>query len=261
MPALKKRFGQHFLQDPHILQQIAAVCAAAPGDTLVEIGPGTGALSAYLLDGLAPLHVIEIDRDLVATLARRFGARLIIHQADALTVDFCALLPGSLRVVGNLPYNISTPLLFRLLAQPCVASMVFLLQKEVVERLAAAPATPAYGRLSVMVQAYCRVTPLMTVGAAAFFPPPRVESQLVQLVLEPGRAAIGNPRRFALVVRTAFAKRRKMLRHSLRGVCTAEDWVATGIDPMRRAETLSVDEFAALADTIGARRHYDGGSP
>lgn len=243
------------------MRQIATVCTAAPGDTLVEIGPGTGALSAYLLNDLAVLHVIEIDRDLAAALNQRFGTRLVVHQADVLTVDFCALLPGSLRVVGNLPYNISTPILFHLLAQPCIVSMVFLLQKEVVERLAAAPATPAYGRLSVMVQARCRVTPLMTVAATAFFPRPRVESQLVQLVPEPGRVAIRDPLWFAQLVRAAFAQRRKMLRQSLRDLCVAGDWMAAGIDPTRRAETLSVDEFVALADAISARCRHATGSP
>ncbi|MDA8390648.1 MAG: 16S rRNA (adenine(1518)-N(6)/adenine(1519)-N(6))-dimethyltransferase RsmA [Gammaproteobacteria bacterium] len=251
MPLPKKRFGQHFLRDTQILERIAGVCAAVPGEVTVEIGPGQGALTEHLLARIAHLHAIEIDRDLTAPLSARFGDRLIVHQTDALKLDFCTL-GACLRVVGNLPYNISTPLIFHLIDQRCIAAMVFLLQKEVVDRLAAEPGDPARGRLSVMVQARCAVTPLFTVAPGAFFPPPKVDSRLVRL--EP-RAPLKtrDPAHFGRIVSAAFAQRRKMLRQSLKTWCTREDWQALGIDGTRRAETLTLAEFAAIADRTAAR--------
>ena len=256
MPALKKRFGQHFLHDETVLSRIASVCVAAPGDQTVEIGPGAGALTAHLLARLEKLHVVEIDRDLIADLGRRFPAdRVTIHEADALRFPMCALVPGALRVVGNLPYNISSPLIFHLLEEPCIQSMVFLLQKEVVDRLAAPPGGHDYGRLSLMVQAVCEVTPLFTVPADAFTPPPKVESRLVYLRPIPSRVAAGHAARFAEIVAVAFSQRRKMLRHSLKRYFGDGDWKALGIDPTRRAETLALEEFAALASYQAPLRH------
>ncbi len=248
MSAPKKRFGQHFLTDAGVLAEIAAVCSGVPGEDTVEIGPGRGALTAHLLAFVPVLHVVEIDRDLIAGLARRFPPdRVIVHEADALAYPLCRDIPGALRVVGNLPYNISSPLLFRLLDQQCIRGMAFLLQKEVVERLAAPPGGRDYGRLSVMVQARCRVTPLFTVAPAAFTPAPRVDSRLV--VLEPMAPIVpaAHSARFAAIVAAAFGQRRKMLRQSLKAYFGEDDWRALGIDARRRPETVSVAEFAALA--------------
>ncbi len=248
MAVLKKRFGQHFLRDEAVLRHIADACLAAPGEQTVEIGPGGGALTAHLLERLQRLHVIEIDRDLVADLGRRFPPpRVTVHEGDVLRFSLCKIGASGLRVVGNLPYNISTPLIFHLLDQPCIQSMVFLLQKEVVDRLAAAPCGPDYGRLSVMVQARCDVAPLFAVSAHAFTPPPKVESRLVYLRPIPHRIPPSDVVRFAKLVATAFSQRRKMLRHSLKTYFSAGDWAALGIDPTRRAETLAFEEFAALA--------------
>ncbi len=248
MPALKKRFGQHFLRDPFVLARIAQACAQAPGEHTIEIGPGDGALTAHLLERLDTLHVVEIDRDLIAALKQRFaGNRVVVHEADALRLDLCGLVSGRLRVVGNLPYNISSPLIFRFLDEPCIAGMVFLLQKEVVDRLAAPPGGRDYGRLSVMVQARCEVTPLFTVASGAFVPPPAVESRLVALQPRPSQIPSTDTALFGAIVARAFSQRRKMLRQSLRGYFQDEDWRALAIDPTRRPETLTVTEFAALA--------------
>ena len=248
MPVPKKRFGQHFLRDESVLARIAQACAGMPGDHTLEIGPGDGALTAHLSRLGGELHVVEIDRDLIAGLRRRFANdRVIVHEADALRFSPCATVAGALRIVGNLPYNISSPLIFHFLGEPCIAGMVFLLQKEVVDRLAASPGGRDYGRLSVMVQARCEVIPLFTVAAEAFSPPPAVESRLVALrpvptVVPPPAAAL-----FSAIVAQAFSQRRKMLRQSLRGYFGDEDWRTLGIDATRRAETLSVAEFVALA--------------
>ncbi|WP_298137512.1 16S rRNA (adenine(1518)-N(6)/adenine(1519)-N(6))-dimethyltransferase RsmA [Acidiferrobacter sp.] len=248
MPALKKRFGQHFLRDESVLARIAGVCAHMPGDRTIEIGPGDGALTAHLLRQAGELHVIEVDRDLIRGLARRFaGGGVIIHEADALRFPLCTAVPGRLRVVGNLPYNISSPLIFHCLAQPCITGMAFLLQKEVVDRLAAAPGGRDYGRLSVMVQARCEVVPLFTVPPEAFYPPPAVVSRLVTLRKVPSPVPPADTALFAAIVACAFSQRRKMLRHSLRAYFGDAAWRSLGIDPVRRPETLSVAEFAALA--------------
>lgn len=248
MAVLKKRFGQHFLHDEGALQRIASACLAAPGEQTVEIGPGGGALTAHLLERIERLHVIEIDRDLVADLGRRFPPpRVTVHEGDVLRFSLCEIGARGLRVVGNLPYNISTPLIFHLLDQPCIQSMVFLLQKEVVDRLAAVPCGPDYGRLSVMVQARCDVAPLFAVSAQAFTPPPKVESRLVYLRPIPHRVPASDAARFAKLVATAFSQRRKMLRHSLKAYFAGDDWRALDIDPTRRAETLAFEEFAVLA--------------
>ncbi|HXG28593.1 MAG TPA: 16S rRNA (adenine(1518)-N(6)/adenine(1519)-N(6))-dimethyltransferase RsmA, partial [Nevskiales bacterium] len=186
----RKRFGQHFLHDPGVIHRILAALAPQPGQTLVEIGPGLGALTVPLLQQAGELHVVELDRDVIPRLEAACAGhgRLIVHAADALRFDFRALAPpgGRLRLVGNLPYNISTPLLFHLLAQAdAIADMLFMLQKEVVERMVAQPGEPAYGRLSVSLAAQAAVEALFTVGRGAFRPPPKIESAVVRVVPRP----------------------------------------------------------------------------
>lgn len=247
--APKKRFGQHFLHDPQVIAHIVRAFNPQPGQTVVEIGPGLGALTGALLRVLPSLHAVELDRDLAGRLRDNYGERLDLREADAVVYDFCCLASRGLRVIGNLPYNVSTPLLFHLLSQPCVADMLFMLQKEVVDRLAAPPGGKDYGRLSVMVQAQCAVERLFTVGPGAFSPPPKVESAVVRLTpYGSPPVPIDDPRVFARVVQAAFAQRRKTLRNTLKGVVTTEALTAAGIDPGRRAETLSLAEFAAISN-------------
>ena len=257
MPHLqpKKRFGQHFLHDRGIVQRILDAFDPQPGETLVEIGPGPGALTRPLLERCTPLHVVELDRDLAARLRADFPpAQLAVHEADALKFDFCSLVPAgrTLRIIGNLPYNISTPLLFHLLEQRhCISDMLFMLQKEVVDRMAATPGSKDYGRLSVMLQWQLRVEKLFDVRPGAFTPPPKVDSSVVRLV--PHATApiqVRDADAFAHVVRAAFAQRRKTLRNNLKGLMTAETLESLGIDPQRRAETLTLVEFAALANAL-----------
>jgi 16S rRNA (adenine1518-N6/adenine1519-N6)-dimethyltransferase len=254
----RKRFGQHFLHDKRVVQRIVDAVDPRPGETLVEIGPGLGALTGALLERAGRLHVVEVDRDLAARLEATAGGdgALTVHCADALRFDFCALADGgrTLRIVGNLPYNISTPLMFRLLDQQrCIRDMCFMLQKEVVDRLHAAPDTRAYGRLSVMVQWRCRVERLFTVASGAFSPPPKVDSAVVRLVphTQP-EADVGDPAVFARVVRAAFAHRRKTLRNNLRGLLDDAGLAGAGVDPGARAETLAVEDFARLSRRVSA---------
>lgn len=254
--APKKRFGQHFLHDRQVVQRILAAFAPRPGDIVAEIGPGQGALTVDLAPKVAQLHAIELDRDLASTLLTRVPApNLTVHGADALRFDFCALarFPQKLRVIGNLPYNISTPLLFHLLDDaPCIGDMCFMLQKEVVDRLCAAPGGKDYGRLSVMVQARCAVERLFVVGPGAFTPPPKVDSAVVRLApYETAPVRIADPAAFARVVAAAFAQRRKTLRNTLKGLVSVEAMACAGIDAQRRAETLSVADFARLAEAVG----------
>ncbi len=252
-PRPKKRFGQHFLRDCGVVARIVAALAPQAGDHVVEIGPGTGALTRELLAHMTRLDAVELDRDLIARLESEFPAdKLTLHQGDALKFDFCRLMQEDrkLRLVGNLPYNISTPLLFHLLDQAgCIEDMLFMLQKEVVERLRAAPGGKDYGRLSVMIQYRCAVEKLFDVASGAFTPPPKVDSTVVRLVPHAAPpVAVDDPARFALLVRAAFASRRKTLRNNMKGLLNAEDMLALGIDPVRRAETLSLAEFASLSN-------------
>jgi 16S rRNA (adenine1518-N6/adenine1519-N6)-dimethyltransferase len=239
----RKRFGQHFLHDPGVLAKIVAAIAPGAADCMLEIGPGEGALTRLLLAKLNHLSAIEIDRDLAARLVDEFPpGRLTLHCADALEFDFAAL-PAGVRVVGNLPYNISTPLLFRLAA--CAARLRdahFMLQREVARRMAAKPSTPEYGRLSVMLQARFAMQQLFRVPAGAFRPPPQVESALVRMVPLAAPPAC-DAARFADVVRRAFSARRKTLRNALPGV----DFAAFGIDPKLRPENLSAADYARIA--------------
>jgi 16S rRNA (adenine1518-N6/adenine1519-N6)-dimethyltransferase len=250
----RKRFGQHFLHDPAVIARIVAAIQPRESDAIVEIGPGQGAITLPLLHAARRLQVVELDRDLIDPLREqcREAGELTLHNADALRIDFCHLTGDAvpLRIVGNLPYNISTPLLFHLLLQVrCIRDMHFMLQKEVVDRLAAAPGSRQYGRLSVMVQYRCRVTSLFTIGPGAFHPPPRVESAFVRL--EPYRelpVAVDDEAVLEMLVRRAFAQRRKTLRNALRGILEEETIRSLGIDPSLRAEMLGLREFAALAN-------------
>jgi 16S rRNA (adenine1518-N6/adenine1519-N6)-dimethyltransferase len=251
----RKRFGQNFLHDPAVIGRIVAAINPAGSEQLVEIGPGQGAITVPLLQKAGHLAVVELDRDLVGPLRERCTGlgELSIYNADALRFDFCALAGnGPLRIVGNLPYNISTPLLFHLLVQHrCIRDMHFMLQKEVVERMAAVPGSRQYGRLSVMLQYRCEVIHLFNIGSGAFSPPPKVESAFVRLLpYAAPPVQVNDAVIFEQLVRQAFAQRRKTLRNALRGMLEADAISALGIDPAARAETLSVSDFAALANHV-----------
>ena len=249
----RKRFGQHFLHDPAVIEHIIAAVAPQAGERLVEIGPGEGALTFPLLARGARLTVIELDRELAERLQKSpaAAAALTVIQGDALKLDLAGLAePGErLRLVGNLPYNVSTPLLFRFIEQVgVIRDMHFMLQREVVKRMAAAPGSKSYGRLTVMLAASCRVEALFDIGPGAFRPPPKVWSSVVRL--EPWREppfAIDDPARFREVVRRAFGQRRKTLRNALSGLVSEAGIRAAGCDPGARAETLPPDAFARLA--------------
>ena len=251
----RKRFGQHFLHDQNVVQRIIGCIDPQATDHLVEIGPGLGALTLPLLRAAGRLEALEIDRDVIPRLVSSAAGigELIVHETDALTFDLSTLRQGNerLRVVGNLPYNISTPLLFHLLsARGVIADMHFMLQREVVARMAAEPDCGDYGRLTVMLAAYCRVEWLFDVGPGAFRPPPRVHSSIVRLVPhDEAPFKIADPKRFSAVVSAAFGQRRKTLRNSLSALVDAIGFETADIDPKRRAETLSPEEFARLAAT------------
>ncbi len=252
----RKRFGQNFLHDQGIIQRIIDAVNPQPGDTLVEIGPGLGALTEHLLRAAGELQAVELDRDLIPHLQQELAplGELTIHNADALKFDFSTLFQGDkLRLVGNLPYNISTPLIFHLLEKPgLIRDMHFMLQQEVVERMAAGPGGGDYGRLSIMVQYHCRVDKLFTVPPGAFNPPPKVYSAIVRLVpYEQPPVDVGDEAQFAKLVARAFTQRRKTLRNNLKGLLDSEAIEACGIDPGRRPETLSLEEFAALSRQLG----------
>jgi 16S rRNA (adenine1518-N6/adenine1519-N6)-dimethyltransferase len=252
----KRRYGQHFLHDPGSIDRIVRAIAPARGQRIVEIGPGRGAITRALLAAAGELDVIEIDSEVLPLLAARVAGLpgLRVHRADALEVDLAALRGAGarLRLVGNLPYNISTPLLFRFIGQlDSIEDMHFMLQKEVVARMSAAPGDPDYGRLTVMLAPHVRVRPLFDIGAGAFSPPPKVVSTF--FALEPLRAppfAIANPAGYARVVAAAFSKRRKTLRNSLSGLLDVDAIQAAGIDPRERPENLAPEDFAALAARI-----------
>ncbi|MCG8489956.1 MAG: 16S rRNA (adenine(1518)-N(6)/adenine(1519)-N(6))-dimethyltransferase RsmA [Chromatiales bacterium] len=258
----RKRFGQNFLHDPGIIQRIVQVIAPQSDDNLAEIGPGQGAITTELLPLVSQMHAIELDRDLIEPLAHRCATlgRLQIHNIDALKFDFSILAePESpLRVVGNLPYNISTPLLFHLLDQSAsIKDMHFMLQKEVVDRMGASPGSKSYGRLSVMLQARAEVTPLFSIGPGAFNPPPKVDSAFVRLVPHDSLPyQIDNWDNFSLVVAQAFSQRRKTLRNCLKKTLTTEAIESVGIDPGLRAESLSVEDFAKLAKRLSNPESY-----
>ncbi len=255
----KKQLGQHFLSSPGIVEKIIRAVNPKPGEFIVEIGPGGGALTFPLLRAHGELTVIEFDRDLIEPLTiegAKHGRLSIIHR-DVLQVDFGKLghghdVEGPLRLVGNLPYNISTPILFHVMEHAeAVRDMHFMLQKEVVDRMAAEPGSKTYGRLSVMLQAVCRVTPLFDVPPGAFTPPPKVDSAVVRLVPRPkGEAGVKDAAHFARTVAAAFSQRRKTLRNSLSTVCDADAIRAAGIDPGARAEAVSVDAYITLSNQL-----------
>jgi 16S rRNA (adenine1518-N6/adenine1519-N6)-dimethyltransferase len=250
----RKRFGQNFLVDRHYVERIVNAIDPRPGDRLVEIGPGLGALTRPLLERIGHLTVIEIDRDLAAALVTEFsGERLTLHGADALTFDFSVLGP-SLRVIGNLPYNISSPLLFHLAQfSTQLRDITVMLQKEVVQRMAATPATEEYGRLSVMLQVRFRVERLFVVPPGAFRPAPKVESAVARLTpLASDRPHIADESLFARVVASAFGQRRKTLRNALKLLATEAELSDAGVDPGLRGEALAVADFVRLANKLSA---------
>lgn len=249
----RRRFGQHFLVDEAAIGAIVAAIAPQRGDRMVEIGPGFGALTQPLLARLDHLHAVEIDRDIAARLRHAFSAEhLSLHEADALDFDFAALGPG-LRVVGNLPYNISTPLLFHLAeSAAAIRDIHVMLQKEVVERMIAAPGAPDYGRLSVMLQARFEIEYLLLVPASAFRPAPQVESAVVRMVPRPMQVRCDETL-FAKIVRTAFMQRRKTLRNALRTYLAEPDFRALAIDAEARAQALAVDDFVRITNYVAAR--------
>jgi 16S rRNA (adenine1518-N6/adenine1519-N6)-dimethyltransferase len=252
----RKRFGQHFLKDSYFVQRIVAAINPRPGEHLVEIGPGMGVLTQELLPLVGKLDAVELDRDIIPKLhavCLPLGA-LTIHSADALRFEFCALASAGekLRIAGNLPYNISTPLIFHLIEQiHCIQDMHFMLQKEVVDRLAAVPNCADYGKLSIMIQYHCQVQHLFNVPPDAFSPPPKVDSAVVRLIPHATPPVhLQDPALFEKIVTAAFAQRRKTLRNNLKDWLSTEQWHTSGIDPQRRAETLSLEEFARLADAV-----------
>jgi 16S rRNA (adenine1518-N6/adenine1519-N6)-dimethyltransferase len=242
----RKRFGQHFLHDPGVIRKIVEAIAPAPDDVIVEIGPGEGVLTRPLIGRVKRLEAIEIDRDLAAALAAE-GVK--VHVADALAFDFGAF-PQGVRVVGNLPYNISTPLLFHLARYARrVRDLHFMLQLEVVERMVAQPSTPAYGRLSVMLQTRFAMQKLFRVSPGAFRPPPKVDSAVVRMV--PLAGPLGcDEKVFEQVVREAFSARRKTLRNAL--ALKPEDYVELGIDAKLRPENLSPADYVRIARCLGS---------
>ena len=248
----RKRFGQHFLHDPYVIERIVRAVDPKPGDALVEIGPGLGALTRPLLLRAGAMHAVEIDRDVIPKLAHHCAdaGDLQIHEGDALSVELAELGAGTrLRLVGNLPYNISTPLLFHLLAQrQHIADMHFMLQKEVVTRMTAGPGGRDYGRLSVMLGWSCTAESLFDIGPGAFNPPPQVWSSIVRLVPRP--VPLGPPAdeaRLRMVVTAAFGQRRKTMRNALKSLLTAEQIERCGIDPTVRPETVAIEDFVRLA--------------
>jgi len=252
--APRKRYGQHFLHDPIVIRKIVETIAPRRDDVIVEIGGGLGALTAPLLERVATLHVIEIDPRLHERLERLGDAehRMVVHRADALEFDFGSLAPapGTLRVTGNLPYNVSTPLLFRLLEyRQALKDVHVMLQKEVVTRMTAAPGSKDYGRLTVMLSQWMDIEPCFDIGPGAFSPPPRVRSTFVRLVPRAApRFEVRDERRFARLVAHLFSMRRKTIARALKGRLSETDIAALGLDPKARPETLAPADFARLAE-------------
>ncbi len=252
----RKRFGQNFLQDPKVIDDIVSAVNPARDETVIEIGPGLGALTKPLLDRVEVLHVVEIDRDIIARLKKQFSPeRLVIHEGDALAFDFGSVGSGPMKIVGNLPYNISTPLLFHLASYAGrVTDMHFMLQKEVVDRMVAEPSTPDFGRLSVMLQYRFDMELILDVPPESFFPPPKVDSAVVRMIPYPVPPHPAKDEAlFAEVVAQAFTQRRKTLRNNLKGRLDDAGFEALGIDPGRRPESLALVEFVAIANYLADR--------
>lgn len=251
----RKRFGQHFLIDPGVIDAIVRSVHPSQDDIVVEIGPGRGAITNALARACGHLHAIELDRDLVAKLRQQFDGtpNVTIHSADALDFDF-STLGRSLRIVGNLPYNISTPLLFHLLEfRDRVADMHFMLQKEVVERMAAGPGSKRYGRLGIMLGCHLNIESLFEVDRTAFEPPPDVMSAVVRLEPLPhGTFDIKDQVQLSKLVASAFSKRRKTIRNALKDQVSAEDFDAIGIDAGLRPEQIEISDFIALSNHLAS---------
>ncbi|GAB2904251.1 16S rRNA (adenine(1518)-N(6)/adenine(1519)-N(6)) -dimethyltransferase RsmA [Paraburkholderia jirisanensis] len=259
----RKRFGQNFLVDMGVIDSIVELIQPQRGERMVEIGPGLGALTGPLIERLAtpeaPLHAVELDRDLIGRLKNKFGERLELHEGDALDFDFGALVASgapdakpSLRIVGNLPYNISSPLLFHLVSfAPCVIDQHFMLQNEVVDRMVAEPGSKAFSRLSVMLQYRYVIDKLLDVPPESFQPPPKVDSAIVRMIPYAAHELPSvNPATLGELVTAAFSQRRKMLRNTLAAYRDQVDFEALGFDLARRAEDVPVDEYVRVAQTI-----------
>ncbi len=252
----RKRFGQHFLCDQGVIQRIVNAIHPKRNDHLIEIGPGQGAMTLPLMKITHAMEVVELDRDLIQELSERvsYHGDLCVHNQDVLTFDFTKAKQDGrlLRVVGNLPYNISTPLIFHLLDHAAVISdMLFMLQKEVADRLGAKPDSDDYGRLSVMVQYFCKVTVLFDVAPSAFYPPPKVKSSILKIIPYTTLPFVAEDEaKFAAVVKQAFSQRRKTLRNTLKSMVNEEQWAAIGINPGLRAEVLSVEDFVKIANVL-----------
>ena len=254
----RKRFGQNFLHDRHVLTSITEAIDPQDGDAMVEIGPGLAAMTDQLLRSLKHMHVVELDRDLVTRLEKAYPRnKLTVHSGDALKFDFSTIpVPEGqkLRIVGNLPYNISSPLLFHLATfAPMVQDQHFMLQKEVVERMVAEPGSKVYGRLSVMLQWRYDMSLLFVVPPEAFDPPPKVDSAIVRMI------PVANPlacdgAKLEAVVQKAFSQRRKVIRNCLAGMATEEQIAAAGIDPTLRPEAVGLAEYVALANLLSAAK-------
>jgi len=250
----RKRFGQNFLTDVGVLNNIISTIHPEPDDSMVEIGPGLAAMTRLLLQGVKHLHVVELDRDLVTRLKKEFDpARLSVHAGDALKFDFTQIPVAAgqkLRIVGNLPYNISSPLLFHLAdIAPLVQDQHFMLQKEVVERMVAEPGSKAFGRLSVMLQWRYHMELMFIVPPTAFDPPPRVESAIVRMI--PKSAPLPcDLKKLEVTVTKAFSQRRKVIRNCVAGLFTEEQLLQTGIDPKLRPEAVGLEQFVALANLL-----------
>ncbi len=254
--APRKRFGQHFLHDKMVIQRLVDVISPQPGEHIVEIGPGQGALTAPILKRINQLDAVELDRDLIPALKLRCKelGTLNVYTADALEFDFASLIHEKkpLRLIGNLPYNISTPLIFHLLKYiEHITDMHFMLQKEVVDRLAAAVGDDAYGRLGIMVQYHCQVIALFDVPPEAFYPPPQVQSSIVKLIPYPTMSHHAkNYQHFENLVRLAFTQRRKTIRNSLKTLLNDDDWKYLAIDPKLRPEQISMVDYVKMSNTL-----------
>ncbi|MDH4047633.1 MAG: 16S rRNA (adenine(1518)-N(6)/adenine(1519)-N(6))-dimethyltransferase RsmA [Gammaproteobacteria bacterium] len=252
----RKRFGQHFLVDSETISRIVEAIAPQANDTLVEIGPGEGAITHALAARSGKLHAIEFDRDLAAGLKRQFSDRhsVQVHQADAMKFDYSSL-GTDLRIAGNLPYNISTPLLFHLVEhREHIRDMHFMLQKEVVDRITASPGSKAYGRLTVMLGCFMESLPLFDVGPESFRPPPKVWSSVLRMrPLPVAHFDLGHPQVLSRLVVQAFGKRRKTIRNALKGFASEEQLIACGIDPGARPEQVAIDRWVSLANSAAGQ--------
>ena len=251
----RKRFGQNFLQDTRIINDIVEAVRPQPDDVVIEIGPGLAAITEPLARNLKQLHVVEIDRDIIARLKRLpFAGKLVIHEGDVLRLDF-RTIPGMKKIVGNLPYNISTPLLFELVdVVDEVIDMHFMLQKEVVERMVAEPKTNDYGRLSVVLQYYFEMEKILDVPPESFDPAPKVDSAVVRMIPDAGRIGVAQDfEHFGKLVKAAFHQRRKTIRNNLKDIATDEDLAAVGINPQDRAEHIAPELYVALSNYLAAK--------